>query len=257
MGERTYVVTGSASGIGAATATRLRDAGHRVIGVDLHDADVIADIATPEGRTALVDGVRAAASSSHLDAVLACAGISSGDPVTVSVNYFGTVATLDGLRPLLAKSEHPRAATISSIALEQPLDHAIVEACLDGDEARALAIAEGKGVLVYGSTKRALARWVRRCAATAEWAGAGIALNAVAPGVVLTPMTAPLLDDPTWRGIVDEAVPMPLGGYAQPEEIAAVLDFLTSVDNAKMTGQVIFVDGGADATLRYDDIWPR
>jgi NAD(P)-dependent dehydrogenase (short-subunit alcohol dehydrogenase family) len=137
----------------------------------------------------------------------------------------------------------------------QSLDDDIVDACLSNDEAAALAAAEGKGVFVYPSTKRALGRWVRRTAITEPWAAAGIPLNAVAPGVVTTPMTAPLLSDPTWREIVDDAVPMPLGGYAQPDEIAALLDWLTSPDNTKVTGQVIFMDGGADAVLREDDIW--
>src|SRR5262249_44796500 len=103
MSERTYVITGSASGIGAATAKRLVDDGHRVIGVDLHDADVIADLATRDGRAALVDGVRAA-TDGCIDAIIAGAGISSGDPVTVSINFFGAVATLEGLRPFLAQS---------------------------------------------------------------------------------------------------------------------------------------------------------
>ena len=48
--SRTYVVTGSTSGIGAATHAMLEDAGHRVIGVDPRDADVITDLATPTGR---------------------------------------------------------------------------------------------------------------------------------------------------------------------------------------------------------------
>ena len=141
------------------------------------------------------------------------------------------------------------------MALLQVLDDDIVDACLAGDEERAVAAAAGKDVLVYPSTKRALARWVRRTAPTDEWAGAGITLNAVAPGVVLTPMTDSLLGDPVWRTIVDDAVPMPLGGYAEPEEIAAVLDWLTSADNTKVTGQVLFVDGGADVVLRPDDVW--
>jgi NAD(P)-dependent dehydrogenase (short-subunit alcohol dehydrogenase family) len=254
MSERTYVITGSASGIGAATAKRLIDNGHRVIGVDLHDADVIADLATEPGRAALVDGVRSA-TGGHVDVIIAGAGISSGDPVTVSINFFGAVATLEGLRPFLAESTHPRAATISSIALLQSLDDDIVDACGRGDESGAVAAADGKGVFVYPSTKRALARWVRRSAPTDAWAGSGIALNAVAPGVVTTPMTSELLADPTWRDIVDESVPMPLGGYAQPDDVAVVLDWLTSPDNTKVTGQVIFVDGGADAVLRTDDIW--
>jgi NAD(P)-dependent dehydrogenase (short-subunit alcohol dehydrogenase family) len=253
--ERTYVVTGSASGIGAATTKRLRDVGHRVVGVDLHDTDVIADLATLEGRTALVDGVRAATGGGHVDAIIAGAGISSGDPVTVSINFFGAIATLEGLRPFLSHSAQPRAVTICSVALLQSIDDDIVDACLRGDERAAVAAADGKDVFVYPSTKRALARWLRRTAPTEAWAGAGIPLNAVAPGVVQTPMTAPLLDDPTWHEIVDDAVPMPLGGYARAEDIAAVLDWLTSPDNTKVTGQVIFVDGGADSVLRTDDIW--
>ena len=47
---------------------------------------------------------------------------------------------------------------------------------------------------IYGTTKRALALWIRRKAATPDWAGAGIPLNAIAPGVVETPMTAALID---------------------------------------------------------------
>lgn len=49
---RTFVVTGSASGIGAATADLLRDRGFRVIGVDLRDADVMADLSTPTAAKA-------------------------------------------------------------------------------------------------------------------------------------------------------------------------------------------------------------
>ncbi len=55
---KTYVVTGAASGIGAATTALLREQGHRVITVDQRDADVVADLATPEGRAAAVAGVR-------------------------------------------------------------------------------------------------------------------------------------------------------------------------------------------------------
>jgi NAD(P)-dependent dehydrogenase (short-subunit alcohol dehydrogenase family) len=75
-----------------------------------------------------------------------------------------------------------------------PADPAIVAACLDGDEPAAVAAAgaavdRGEGSLVYVPTKAALAHWVRRTAITADWAGAGSALNAIAPGIVTTPMT--------------------------------------------------------------------
>ena len=146
--------------------------------------------------------------------------------------------------------------TICSIALLQSLDDGIVDACLRDDEPAALdAAAEARACWC---TRRRSGRWRAGSGAPRPpkpWAGAGIPLNAVAPGVVTTPMTAPLLDDPTWREIVDDSVPMPLGGYAGPEEIAAALDWLTSPANTKVTGQVIFVDGGADTVLRQDDIW--
>ena len=57
--NRTTVVTGAASGIGKATADLLKERGQTVIGVDVHDADVVADLATAEGRHAMVDAVRA------------------------------------------------------------------------------------------------------------------------------------------------------------------------------------------------------
>ena len=69
---RTYVVSGAASGIGAATAALLRDQGHLVIGVDLRDAEVVADLATPEGRAAAVREVLARTDVVH--GVVPCAG---------------------------------------------------------------------------------------------------------------------------------------------------------------------------------------
>ena len=99
---RTYVVTGAASGIGKATSELLVERGHRVIGVDLHDANVTVDLATEQGRADLVDGVREA-SEGAIDAIVANAGLATPNAATVAVNYFGTLATLTGLRPLLAR----------------------------------------------------------------------------------------------------------------------------------------------------------
>jgi NAD(P)-dependent dehydrogenase (short-subunit alcohol dehydrogenase family) len=251
---RTTVVTGSASGIGAATRALLESRGERVIGVDLHDAEVIADLANPEGRTALIDGVTEVTDGA-VDAVIACAGISADDPLTVRVNYFGAVATLEGLRPMLERGHEPRAVAISSIASLHAHDEPTVTACLAGDEDAAVAAATGKGYLVYPSSKRALARWLRREAPTARWAGAGIALNAIAPGVVITPMTDGLRQDAQMRELMDAAVPMPLNGHARAEQVAPLLVFLASPQCTHITGQVVFIDGGADAVLRGDSVW--
>ena len=73
----TIAITGSASGIGAATAAALRAQGDTVIGVDLCDAEVECDLSTPEGREAAVRGVLDACGG-VLDGAVACAGISTG-----------------------------------------------------------------------------------------------------------------------------------------------------------------------------------
>lgn len=251
---RTYVVTGAASGIGRATCELLERRGNRVVDVDLRDASVVADLGTPEGRAGLVDAV-VRATGGTIDAVVANAGTNAGPELCVRVNYFGAVATLAGLRPLLAGSAAPRAVATASSSVVNGADAALVEACLAGDEAAALGRAPAAGLMSYPSSKRALARWVRRQAPTALWAGAGIALNAVAPGIVESPMSAPLMADEQMKALAEAAVPMPYGGHARPEHIAEVIAFLSSADTARLTGQVVFVDGGADATLRGDDIW--
>ncbi|MEU2133138.1 SDR family oxidoreductase [Streptomyces sp. NPDC018352] len=257
--SRTCLVTGSASGIGKATVAFLAQRGHTVIGADLDGGDIRADLATAQGRAELVVRAREL-TGGRLDAVVSCAGVAHFDPLTIKVNHFGAVATLDGLRPLLAAGTDPRAVVVGSIDSVHPTDPAIVAAALAGDEAAAVdaaraAVDRGEGHLVYSSSKAAISRWVRRAAATDDWAGAGVPLNAVAPGVVVTPLTRPLLDDPQTRALVERSVPMPLHGHARPEQIAPLIAWLASPENTVVTGQVVFADGGADAVLRGDSTW--
>ncbi|MFJ3611896.1 SDR family oxidoreductase [Streptomyces hydrogenans] len=256
---RTYLVTGALSGIGAATTALLRRQGHTVLAADLEGGDIAADLSAPEGRAVLVARAREL-SGGRLDAVVACAGVAHFDPVTVRINHFGAVATLEGLRPLLAAGSDPRALVVGSVDAVHPTDPAIVAAADADDETEAVAAARaavdrGEGHLVYSSSKAAVSRWVRRAAPGDAWAGAGIALNAVAPGVVLTPLTKPLLDDPATLALVERAVPMPLRGHSRPEQLAPLVAWLTSPENALVTGQVVFADGGADAVLRGDRVW--
>jgi NAD(P)-dependent dehydrogenase (short-subunit alcohol dehydrogenase family) len=253
--RRVVVVTGSASGIGAATVRLLEASGIRVVGVDRRDATVIADLSTAEGREAMVDGVRDAAP--RVDAIVACAGVAhaGGAELIVRLNFFGAVATLEGLRPLLAASDAPRAVTVASRAVLHPCDLDTVDACLAGDEERAVAAALAYDGNVYACSKRALARWVRRSAPAPEWAGAGIPLNAVAPGAIRTPMIEHMLADREARRDLDRRGPMPLKGLGDPEDVAHLLVWLASPENTLTTGQVIFVDGGSDAVLRGDDVW--
>ncbi|MER6875745.1 SDR family oxidoreductase, partial [Amycolatopsis sp. NPDC000673] len=127
--------------------------------------------------------------------------------------------------------------------------------CLRGDEQAALtaareAIADNRAVQLYPSSKSAVAQWARRTSVSAGWADAGIAVNVVAPGVVLTPMTDELFANPQMKAVMDKAVPMPLHGYAAAEDVARVLAYFADAATTHITGQVVYVDGGAEATLR-------
>ena len=112
---------------------------------------------------------------------------------------------------------------MTSASVVHPVDDDVVEACLAHEEERACALPGATGARAYASGKRALARWVRRYAPTPDWAGLGIALNAIAPGTVETPLSAPVLADAAGARYIDRAVPMPLAGHARPEEIAPML----------------------------------
>jgi NAD(P)-dependent dehydrogenase (short-subunit alcohol dehydrogenase family) len=259
--SRTYVVTGTASGIAQATARIMKERGNKVIGVDIHDADVVADLSTKQGR---LDAANKAIelSGGNIDAVITCAGLAHPIAKTVSVNYFGMTEFLNALALTLAKSEAPRAVVISSMASLMPNDTALVEAMVADDEAKAVARAQelvdaGGGLeqLIYGSTKRAIARWVRRECIKPQWAGAGIPLNAIGPGIVRTPMVADMIATEEARAAIDSQVPMPLNYYLEPENAAYLLIWLASVENTHVTGQTIYIDGGSDAALRGDNVW--
>lgn len=259
--SRTYVITGAASGIGKATTELLIERGHRVIGVDLAGTDINVDLTTADGRAELLTAV-ADLSGGTIDAIIANAGLATPTARTVAVNYFGAVATLEGLRPLLAGSEAPRAVATGSMASLFPPDEALLTALLAGDEGAALhrggeleAAGGAEANLIYGTTKAALARWIRNHAATPEWAGAGIPLNAVAPGVVETPMTEQYTSSPEARALILQQVPMPLNGIFEPRDVGYLLAWLTSEENAHLCGQVVFIDGGSDVVIRGDATW--
>jgi NAD(P)-dependent dehydrogenase (short-subunit alcohol dehydrogenase family) len=259
--ERTYVITGAASGIGAATSDLLKERGAKVIGVDIHDADINADLGTLAGRKDAVDSA-IKLSGGSIDGIIPCAGLMRSTIQTVSVNFFGVTDFLTGLLPILKNSSAPRVAIPSSMASLLPNSPELVNAMLTSDEAGAIAIAQGlvdqgpeMAGLIYASTKRAISRWVRRECIKPDWAGAGIPLNAVGPGIVETPMVGKQIATAESRAAIDAMIPMPLNYYLKPRQVAYLLAWLTSEENTHTTGQTIYIDGGSDASIRGDDIW--
>ncbi|NKY44773.1 SDR family oxidoreductase [Nocardia cerradoensis] len=259
----TIAVTGSASGIGAAVAAHLEKEGHRVIGVDLRDTEVTADLSTAEGRAHAVAEITRI-SAGRLDGFLPFAGVAAatGRPggLVVSVNYFGAIALLEGLRPLLRESGNASVVLVSSNSTTtQPLwPVELADACLAGDEERARGIAESFGDLgaiqAYPATKAALAWYART--KSAEYIADGIRLNAIAPGIIDTPMTQEGSKDAlTGEGMKQFLAMTPIGRPGRPEEIAELAAFLLSDKAGFFVGSVIFCDGGIDAAFRGKD-WP-
>lgn len=254
-------MSGAASGIGAATTAMLRADGHRVVTVDLHDADVTADLSSAEGRAAAVAGVQALTDVVHgLVPCAGVAGLTGVDPaLVVSVNFFGSVALVRGLHAQLAAAEGASVVLLASNSITaQPEWHApVADACMRDDEPAArVAAAQVDAVQVYPATKAALAWWARREAVRPEWIGAGIRLNAVAPGLIATPMTDRLRADPQLGAFAD-AYPTAIGRPGLPEEVAASIGFLLSDAASLVVGSVLFVDGGTDAMLhpRHPERW--
>lgn len=257
---RTYLVTGAASGIGKATAELLRARGERVIGADLRDTDIIADLGTAEGRAHLAAETERL-SGGALDGIIAVAGLPMPSPATVSVNYFGMVATFEALRALLAQSPAPRAVGVSSMASLWPSDPDLVALQLAGDEPGALRrvdelLSEDPASnLIYSSSKVAFSRWIRQNSVATEWAAAGIPLNAIGPGTVVSGFTEATLATEEGRAMLAQWVPMPLAGPAEAVTCAYLLAWLASEENTHVTGQVVFIDGGNDALVRGDATW--
>ena len=256
MTTRTAAITGSASGIGAAVRARLEGDGWRVVGIDLAGQEVEADLSTPDGRQAAVAATLEACGG-RLDALVPCAGVGPHVPdrrLLPAINYFGAVATLDGLFTALTAGDRPAAVGIcsNSISMTPMPDLSLVELMVAGDEAAtAEACPELDGPTVYAMTKVALGRAVRRRAQ--EWGEAGVRLNLVAPGPVATPLLQGTRDDPVIGPFVD-LLPIPLGRVAEPAEIAGPIAFLLGPEASDIHGSVLFVDGGSDALFRPDHV---
>jgi 3alpha-hydroxysteroid 3-dehydrogenase len=251
---RNIVISGSASGIGLACKERFEAMGDRVIGIDIRDADIIADLATPEGRQQAIEQALEQ-TGSGIDGLILSAGVSGmqhpGD-FTVSLNYFGSVELFDGLRPALERRPNACAIGLVSNSSQFDIDYEdpMVLALLEGDEdkCREMIVELDRGA-GYRYGKHALARAIRRRAS--EWGPLGVRINAIVPGMTQTPMVDALAEDPEVGPMLD-LLPIPLGRRGTAKEMAGVIAFMLSEDAAYIHGMMMWVDGGTDAAIRPD-----
>ncbi len=244
--ERVSFVTGGAGGIGRSTCQAFHDAGYRVVLTDLDAAasetaareldptgEHVLGLACDVSSTASVDEAVAAAVErfGRLDALANIAGVVGPGPSEelsdeswdrlISIHLGGAFRCSRAAFPHLSATGSGSIVSISSIAGRT------------GFSFRASYCAAKAGI--EGLT-RALA---------VEWGKRGVRVNAIAPGHVRTPM----LDHSIAIGSVTQEIVdarthrIPLGRYAQPEEIAAVVVFLSSPGASYITGETICVDG--------------
>jgi len=247
-----YLITGSASGIGAALRQRLLSLQHQVIGVDLRDADIEVDLSTASGREQGVAQALARCAGS-IDGLVCCAGLGpAADPAAiVSVNYFGALAFMDGMFTALQGGNQPAAVVVSSTGAVQmdAAQHTLNEALRAGDEgtARTIAAQAQTPLLAYCITKYAITCAMRERAM--PWGQAGVRLNAVAPGPIQTPLLQAFVEDKRYPAQTSGFLP-PLGRRGQPEEVAQFIHYLLSPEAAFIHGSLMFIDGGIDALVR-------
>jgi 2-deoxy-D-gluconate 3-dehydrogenase len=231
---RVAVVTGAAGGIGSAAAAALAEAGATVIGADLEwpaddDGKIERRIVDVASINNLRDMARAVAASHGTVHVLVCAaGAISRGPATkvgveewdrlLAINARGAFFTCQVMEPLLQRHKDGSVVLVSS----------------------QLAMIGATGRAAYIASKAAV-NGLARALAT-EWASQGIRVNAVAPGVTKTQMTATLLADPGASSRLLSRIP--LGRFASPTEIANAIAFLSSPLASYITGHVLVVDGG-------------
>ncbi|MFZ2510411.1 MAG: SDR family oxidoreductase [Gordonia sp. (in: high G+C Gram-positive bacteria)] len=256
-----YLVTGSASGMGAQVVARLREAGHRVIGVDRVDADVVADLSIPAGRQLAIDEVLSRCDE-RLDGAVLAAGLGpkrGAERTIVEVNVLGVTELLSGLRPALAAANKAKVVVIGSNSTTSTpfVPGRAVRLLKRGDTAGAARIITRRGPLAppvaYAASKLAVSHWCRERAVTAQWAGAGIRLNLLAPGPVLTPLLRAQLASPTGKQV--RSFPVPAREYGTVEQIADWTMMLLSPSADFMVGSVVTVDGGTEALVRPNG-WP-
>ena len=240
---KTVAVIGAGSGIGQAVAVGVAQQGAYVCCLDVHreTADATAAMVTKGGgrsssgacditnETSVNDAlVEAASKFSRLDGLVCTPAINVRKPIlkysgeefdrVVQVNLRGNFNVLRSAGGLMVPQGFGSIVLFSSIR----------------------SIVTEPGQSVYSMTKAGILQLVKTAAT--EWGTTGVRVNAVGPGVIETPLTAPIKQNPEWYNAY--AMKNPMNRWAQPSEMAGPTVFLLSDAASYVTGTILYADGG-------------
>ncbi len=241
MEGKVVVVTGAASGIGAATSDRFRSEGATVFGWDLEGSDAAVDVRDE----AAIEAEFAAVVAAHgrLDAVVHAAGVAGGGPVH-----------------LVTGEEWARVIDINLTGTFLVGKHAVIvmlgQDAVDGERGAIVNLASVEGLAgteggsSYNAAKGGVVILTKNMAI--DYGRSGIRVNAICPGFIDTPMLQSVFTmdgmEPIKRDIT---AAHQLGRFGRAEEIAAAALFLCSSDASFVTGVALPVDGGYSTGHRH------
>lgn len=229
------LVTGARGGIGRALVARLQQQGLQVAAVGRDaaslaelpaDARIVADVTTPEGAAEALAQCQAL-----LGAVPARLAHAVGSTLIAPLHRSKAEAVREVLRVNLDSSLWVLQAWVAALA------GAPGAAVFCSSVVARVGVANHEAIAAAKGGVEALVR-----SAAATYAAQGLRINAVAPGMTETPMTANMLKLPAMREGAGRQYP--LGGVQTADEVAAVMAWLLSADAGRLTGQVLAVDGG-------------